>query len=74
MQRLDARFRRRCCEHGLVDEVRTLHARGDLHAELPRLRAVGYRQLWQHLAGESALADAIAHAVSGQLGSWPSDN
>ena len=57
--RLDARFLD-MLEHGLVDEVRTLHERGDLHAELPSLRAVGYRQIWQHLAGEYALADAIA--------------
>ena len=41
-------------------EVRTLYERGDLHADLPSLRAVGYRQIWQHLAGACALADAIA--------------
>ncbi len=32
---------------GFVDEVRALHARGDLHAGLPAMRCVGYRQLWQ---------------------------
>ncbi|MHB8447588.1 MAG: tRNA (adenosine(37)-N6)-dimethylallyltransferase MiaA, partial [Rudaea sp.] len=31
------------------DEVRALRARGDLHPDLPALRAVGYRQAWQHL-------------------------
>ncbi len=31
---------------GLVDEVRALRARGDLHADLPSMRAVGYRQAW----------------------------
>jgi tRNA dimethylallyltransferase len=36
---------------GLLDEVRALRARGDLHAELPAIRAVGYRQAWQHLDG-----------------------
>ncbi len=36
---------------GLVDEVRGLMARPDLHADLPALRSVGYRQVWQHLAG-----------------------
>ena len=36
---------------GLLDEVRTLRARGDLHAELPAIRAVGYRQAWEHLEG-----------------------
>ncbi|MFM2065412.1 MAG: hypothetical protein RLZZ584_321 [Pseudomonadota bacterium] len=34
---------------GLVDEVRRLRARADLHADLPALRAVGYRQVWQWL-------------------------
>ena len=32
---------------GFVDEVRRLRARGDLHAGLPAMRCVGYRQLWQ---------------------------
>lgn len=32
---------------GFVDEVRALRARGDLHAGLPAMRCVGYRQLWQ---------------------------
>jgi tRNA dimethylallyltransferase len=36
---------------GFLDEVRALRARGDLDADLPALRAVGYRQAWAHLAG-----------------------
>ena len=36
---------------GLLDEVRALRARGDLHADLPAIRAVGYRQAWEHLEG-----------------------
>lgn len=34
---------------GLVDEVKALRARGDLHADLPAMRCVGYRQVWQYL-------------------------
>jgi tRNA dimethylallyltransferase len=34
---------------GLVDEVRRLRARGDLHAGLPSMRCVGYRQAWEAL-------------------------
>ena len=34
---------------GLLDEVRALHARGDLHAALPAMRCVGYRQVWDAL-------------------------
>lgn len=36
---------------GFLDEVRALRGRGDLHADLPALRAVGYRQAWEHLEG-----------------------
>lgn len=34
---------------GLLDEVRALRARGDLHPELPAIRCVGYRQAWDYL-------------------------
>ena len=34
---------------GLVDEVRSLRARGDLHLGLPSMRCVGYRQVWEAL-------------------------
>lgn len=37
---------------GFIDEVAALKARGDLHLGLPSMRAVGYRQVWQYLAGE----------------------
>lgn len=37
---------------GLVDEVRALRARYALHADLPSMRCVGYRQAWAHLEGE----------------------
>ncbi|MDP3702507.1 MAG: tRNA (adenosine(37)-N6)-dimethylallyltransferase MiaA [Hylemonella sp.] len=36
---------------GLLDEVRRLRARGDLHAELPSMRCVGYRQAWEAMDG-----------------------
>lgn len=34
---------------GLLDEVRQLRKRADLHAGLPSMRCVGYRQAWQAL-------------------------
>ncbi len=37
---------------GFIDEVKCLFQRGDLHEALPSMRAVGYRQVWQYLAGE----------------------
>ena len=39
-------------KQGLIEEVETLRARGDLHAALPSIRAVGYRQVWAYLDGE----------------------
>src|SRR5205085_6392361 len=47
---LDARFDA-MMGAGLLGEVRSLHARGDLSETHPAIRAVGYRQLWAHLAG-----------------------
>ena len=49
---------------GLVEEVQALYRRGDLHAELPAIRAVGYRQLWDFCAGACDLARASALAVT----------
>lgn len=48
---------------GLLDEVRRLHLRTDLHAELPSIRAVGYRQLWEHLEGQVSFAVAVENAI-----------
>jgi tRNA dimethylallyltransferase len=42
---------------GFLDEVRALRARGDLHAGLPSMRCVGYRQAWEALDGGWPLAD-----------------
>jgi tRNA dimethylallyltransferase len=39
-------------EKGLVDEVRMLYERGDLDIDMPAIRAVGYRQVWQYLQGD----------------------
>lgn len=37
---------------GFEEEVRALYNRGDLHADLPSIRCVGYRQMWSYLDGE----------------------
>ena len=41
---------------GLVDEVRRLRARGDLHPALPSMRCVGYRQAWEALDADDLAA------------------
>jgi tRNA dimethylallyltransferase len=60
-RRIDARLDAMMAA-GFLDEVRRLRDRGDLDPELPGLRAVGYRQLWGHLVGETDLAAAVAAA------------
>ena len=50
-------------EAGLVDEVRRLYERGDLGPALPAMRLVGYRQVWQYLAGESSYNTMIDKAI-----------
>ncbi len=50
-RRIEQRFEHMLAQ-GLVDEVRALHRRGDLHSGLPALRAAGYRQVWAYLNGE----------------------
>jgi tRNA dimethylallyltransferase len=38
--------------HGLVEETRALRTKYDLRADLPSMRSVGYRQVWEMLEGE----------------------
>jgi len=47
-QRIEQRFDA-MLKHGLVDEVKALRSRGDLQADLPSMRCVGYRQAWEAL-------------------------
>ena len=48
---------------GLLEEVQRLRARPDLHPQLPALRAVGYRQLWEHLDGKVGRDQAVNNAI-----------
>jgi tRNA dimethylallyltransferase len=60
--RIEARFRAMLAA-GFVEEVRGLYARSDLHRELPALRAVGYRQAWAWLAGETGYEEMQQRAI-----------
>ncbi len=57
-ERIATRFHQMLAQ-GLVDEVIALQARGDLNADLPSMRCVGYRQAWEALADgdDSTLAE-----------------
>lgn len=56
-ERIGRRFAQ-MLDAGFLDEVQRLRARGDLHAGLPSMRAVGYRQAWEAL--DAAQADGRA--------------
>ena len=44
-------------DQGFLDEVLALRSRGDLHPGLPSIRAVGYRQVWDHLDAKLTFAE-----------------
>lgn len=49
-QRIATRFHK-MLEQGLIEEVTALRQRRDFHKDLPAIRAVGYRQVWDYLDG-----------------------
>ena len=61
--RIELRFKR-MLDAGLHAEVTNLFTRGDLTAEHPSMRAVGYRQMWRHVLGEIALDEASRQAIA----------
>jgi tRNA dimethylallyltransferase len=61
--RIELRFER-MLEAGFHAEMTDLYARGDLTAEHPSMRAVGYRQMWRHITGEIALDEASRQAIA----------
>lgn len=62
-RRIEARFRHMLAA-GFLDEVSALRKRGDLSAEHPSMRAVGYRQAWSYLAGQCGLQEAQQQAIA----------
>ncbi len=65
--RIEARFHQMLAD-GLVDEVRRLAERGDLNADLPSMRCVGYRQTWEALvAGDLSELPERGVAATRQL-------
>ena len=50
-RRIEERYKT-MIKNGFIDEVKTLFERDDCHADLPSIRAVGYRQAWSYLSGE----------------------
>lgn len=51
-------------EAGFLDEAQALKGRGDLHADLPSMRCVGYRQAWSYLAGSDDYDTFVSKGVA----------
>lgn len=60
--RIELRFKQMLAQ-GFKDEVKSLMLRDDLHENLPAIRCVGYRQMWQHLKGEYDEQEMIFRGV-----------
>lgn len=50
-------------ENGLLEEVKTFFNRGDLTSDLPAMRSVGYRQIWEHLEGKMDYQEMRERAI-----------
>ena len=55
-QRIELRFQQMLAQ-GFQQEVEKLFARKDLHLNLPSIRCVGYRQMWEFLQGKYDFAE-----------------
>lgn len=62
-ERIALRFRL-MLEQGLIEEVEALYQRGDLGPELPSIRCVGYRQVWQYLTGELSRDEMVEKGIT----------
>jgi len=60
--RIERRFRM-MLEQGLVAEVESLMARGDLTEDLPSMRCVGYRQVLKFLSGEYSYGEMLQRGI-----------
>lgn len=61
-ERIAQRFRV-MLEQGFVEEVEALRSRSDLHAGLPSIRAVGYRQVWEYLDGDLTRDEMVERGI-----------
>lgn len=60
-ERIRDRFKHQI-DQGLIEEVQGLRQRPDIHADLPAMRTVGYRQVWEYLDGQYSLAELYERA------------
>src|SRR5690606_16414224 len=66
-QQLHERIARRfqiMLERGFVEEVEALRLRPGLQPDMPSMRSVGYRQVWEYLDGAVSREEMIAKGVA----------
>ena len=61
-QRIEQRFEQMMAL-GFEQEVKALYQRSDLHIDLPSIRCVGYRQMWQYLAGSLDYDEMVFRSI-----------
>ena len=61
-ERIAPRFQK-MMDLGFEEEVKRLFLREDLHIDLPSIRCVGYRQMWEYLQGDISLDEAIYKGI-----------
>lgn len=61
-QRIEQRFLA-MMDQGFAAEVEKLYQRGDLNLDMPAIRSVGYRQLWDYFDGRCDLSEAVEKAI-----------
>lgn len=61
-ERIQQRFLK-MLDAGMIEEVRGLFDRGDLHADLPAIRAVGYRQVWEYLERKMSYDEMVERGI-----------
>lgn len=62
-ERIEKRFKI-MLDEGFKNEVLALYQRKDLHPDLPSIRCVGYRQMWEYLAGECDYNEMVFKGVA----------
>ena len=61
-ERIALRFQK-MMDLGFEEEVKRLFLREDLNIDLPSIRCVGYRQMWEYLQGDISLDEAIYKGI-----------
>lgn len=61
-QRIEQRFTQMIA-NGFEQEVKRLYDRGDLHLDLPSMRCVGYRQMWEYFEGKHDFDEMVYRGV-----------